>query len=177
MLTKSATYDAFLEGQATKSAKIRALARAGVPTAEIARHLGIRYQHARNVIKDAGLSGTAQPEGMSEESTAFVQRNESLSSQHTWAQLGKGGELMIPNNLLSAVGLAPGDFVFVNATEDSLELLSRRASMARVQKNFLSRVPEGVSVVDEFIADRRREAAEDDAKWEREHTKWRRAAE
>jgi len=42
-------------GLTTKSDKIRALSRHGVPTAEIARLLGIRYQHARNVLVEAGL--------------------------------------------------------------------------------------------------------------------------
>lgn len=35
----------------TKSAAIRVLASKGVATAEIARHMGIKYQHARNVLK------------------------------------------------------------------------------------------------------------------------------
>lgn len=43
----------------TKSARIRALAEAGWPTAVIARALGIRYQHARNVILAADLKSTS----------------------------------------------------------------------------------------------------------------------
>lgn len=38
----------------TKSAAIRALAKEGLPTAEIARRVGVRYQHAFNVLKQAG---------------------------------------------------------------------------------------------------------------------------
>jgi hypothetical protein len=40
----------------TTSAKIRALAAEGLETAEIARRLGIRYQHAYNVLKSSGVS-------------------------------------------------------------------------------------------------------------------------
>ena len=40
----------------TKADKIRALARARVAPAEIARFLGIRYQHAYNVLKRSGIS-------------------------------------------------------------------------------------------------------------------------
>lgn len=40
---------------------IRALGRQGVPTAEIARRLGIRYQHAYNVLQ-AGLPRSKAPE-------------------------------------------------------------------------------------------------------------------
>jgi len=37
-------------GLPTKSAKIRALAAAGLSRSEIAKGLGIRYQHVRNVL-------------------------------------------------------------------------------------------------------------------------------
>src|SRR4051812_35960924 len=40
----------------TKSAKIRALASAGYDRTEISRLLGIRYQHVRKVLLDAGIS-------------------------------------------------------------------------------------------------------------------------
>lgn len=49
----------------TKSERIRELARQGVPTAEIARRLGIRYQHAHNVvgsIKPRVSVGQSEPE-------------------------------------------------------------------------------------------------------------------
>ncbi|TLX03680.1 GIY-YIG nuclease family protein [Rhizobium sp. MHM7A] len=42
----------------TTSARIRALALEGMETAEIARQLGIRYQHAYNVLKASGGSPT-----------------------------------------------------------------------------------------------------------------------
>lgn len=40
----------------TTSARIRALASEGMATAEIARQLGIRYQHAYKVLKASSLS-------------------------------------------------------------------------------------------------------------------------
>ena len=39
----------------TKADKIRALARARVPPADIARFLGIRYQYAYNVMKRSAI--------------------------------------------------------------------------------------------------------------------------
>ncbi|HXQ46159.1 MAG TPA: hypothetical protein VN806_06050, partial [Caulobacteraceae bacterium] len=46
---------------ATTSDRIRALAAAGAPRAEIARFLGKRYQHVRNVLEgDAQSSGGYQ---------------------------------------------------------------------------------------------------------------------
>jgi len=43
-------------GLATTSAKIRALAQAGYDRSEIANLLGIRYQHVRKVLIDAGIT-------------------------------------------------------------------------------------------------------------------------
>lgn len=40
----------------TKSDQIRELAKQGLATADIARELGIRYQHAYNVLKNSGVS-------------------------------------------------------------------------------------------------------------------------
>ena len=55
--------DGLTKGLATKSDKIRELGRCGVPTAEIARYLGIRYQHARNVLVAAGLHAPGEAGG------------------------------------------------------------------------------------------------------------------
>jgi hypothetical protein len=41
--------------------EIRRLSRTGLNTGEIARHLGIRYQHAYNVLKRSGLITTLDP--------------------------------------------------------------------------------------------------------------------
>jgi hypothetical protein len=40
----------------TTSDKIRALAKAGYDRTEISKHLGVRYQHVRKVLLDAGIS-------------------------------------------------------------------------------------------------------------------------
>jgi hypothetical protein len=45
---------AIVEELSTKSAKIRALAAEGYSRADIARFLGIAYQHVRKVLEDAG---------------------------------------------------------------------------------------------------------------------------
>lgn len=46
----------------TTSERILRLAKDGTPTADIARILGIRYQHAYKVLRDAGRSPTSKPE-------------------------------------------------------------------------------------------------------------------
>lgn len=55
-MTRQATNE-ITDGLETKSAKIRALADAGYERTEIAKVLGIRYQHVRKVLLDAGKTG------------------------------------------------------------------------------------------------------------------------
>jgi hypothetical protein len=55
--TNRVPFEDITAGLATKSDKIRALAKAGYARAEIAALLGIRYQHVRKVLLDAGITG------------------------------------------------------------------------------------------------------------------------
>ena len=49
-----------VQGMAKTSDKIRALARAGYKRTEISQLLGVRYQHVRKVLIDAGIEGGLQ---------------------------------------------------------------------------------------------------------------------
>ena len=55
--TNRVPFEDVTAGLATKSDKIRALAKAGYARAEIAALLGIRYQQVRKVLLDAGITG------------------------------------------------------------------------------------------------------------------------
>lgn len=55
-----------IAGLTTKAEKIRALDRAGMARAEIARFLGISYQHVRNTLVQGAPSGRASPPRMVE---------------------------------------------------------------------------------------------------------------
>lgn len=142
-------YERMTAGLKTKSDKIRALSRHGVPTAEIARYLDIRYQHARNVLVEAGLHRTAEEKSVprAEEPKCFA-----------WVELDRSGRLTLPAELLSATRLEPGS-VHVRVTEDGLEILSRRAALKRAQAILAPYIPRDVSLVDDLIAERRQEAA------------------
>lgn len=48
--------DLLIQGLKTTSDKIRVLAKAGYPRAEIAKLLNIRYQHVRKVLLDSGIT-------------------------------------------------------------------------------------------------------------------------
>jgi hypothetical protein len=144
-------FDRPTAGLDTKSEKIRALSRGGVPTSEIARYLGIRYQHARNVLVQAGLHRTAKEQ-------ASVGQSSSTDPESTWVQVGADGRVPVPPKLLERAGLGSEGFVYVGVTDDGLELLSQAAALARAQALLAPYKRPGVSEVDEFIAERRREA-------------------
>ncbi len=150
MQAEKIDFERVTAGLRTKSDKIRALSRHGVPTAEIARFLGIRYQHARNVLVEAGLHRAG------EEAGALAVSRERRS---TWGVIEADGSLLLPADLMKGQGLAPGARVYVGRTGDGLEVLSQQAALARAQAIAAPYRRPGVSEVDGFIAERRREAA------------------
>ncbi len=156
MLAKTIDFNEVTKGLRTKSDKIRALAREGAATADIARYLGIKYQHARNVLVSSGLH-TRRDEQSGGESETDAAAGELVS----WVRIDALGRLQIPAGLMKAAGLAGDEPVHVRASEDGIEVLSRRAALRRAHDIARQFVPEGVSLVDELIAERRHEASQD----------------
>ena len=73
--------------------------------------------------------------------------------------IGEGGRIVIPVEYRKALGLKPGDSILVDLRNDEIRLVSTRAAIARVQESVRRYVPEGVSLVDELIRERREEAS------------------
>jgi bifunctional DNA-binding transcriptional regulator/antitoxin component of YhaV-PrlF toxin-antitoxin module len=73
-------------------------------------------------------------------------------------QIEAGGRVVIPEALLRVLNLEVGDPVILEAEGDELRLRSLRRAIAEIQALVRQYVPEGVSLVDELIAERRREA-------------------
>jgi hypothetical protein len=133
-----------VRGLNTTAAKIRALAAQGRSRADIARALNIRYQHVRNVlIRDEAKARAA---GASE--TAMVPGKITVAVD---------GSVVVPATAINALSLKQGDPLFVRIADGEIHLLTRRAVTRRVQSLVREFVPEGVSLVDELIEDRRRE--------------------
>lgn len=65
----------------------------------------------------------------------------------------------IPEALAAAVGISAGDDVFLCQAGDELRLYGREAAIRRVQRLVARHVPADVSLVEELLAERRREAA------------------
>ncbi len=70
----------------------------------------------------------------------------------------EGGKLVIPAAMRRELGIATGDTVVVDVTDGELRVRSLPAAIARAQAIVRRHVPDGVSLADELMADRRREA-------------------
>jgi AbrB family looped-hinge helix DNA binding protein len=148
-----------LSALTTTSAKIRSLAAEGVSRADIARKLDIRYQHVRNVLEHDRMKEAKAVVG----NVAAAIPGEASASLKT--KLGPDGRVVIPAAFRESLGLKDGDVLFARLENGEIVLLTPRAAMLRAQAIVRRFVPDGVSLVDELIEDRRREAkreSEDD---------------
>ena len=69
-----------------------------------------------------------------------------------------GGKLVIPAAMRRELGISTGDTVLVDVDGGELRVRSVSRAIERARAILRKYVPEGVSVADELIADRRREA-------------------
>ncbi len=150
----------------TKSDKIRRLAAAGCARADIARYLGIRYQFVYNVLSgpqpkserfERGSAPTAAAEADSPEPAE-------AASRWLWTTVGKGGVIRLPAAFLGSLGAGVGDQVQLALDGDIVRVLSRAAAIREAQELVRRHVPEGVSLVDELLAERRAEAAREEGR-------------
>lgn len=70
----------------------------------------------------------------------------------------EGGKLVIPASMRRMLGIVPGDTVVLDVTDGMLRVRSLPAAVARAQEILRRHVPEGLSLADELVADRHREA-------------------
>lgn len=76
----------------------------------------------------------------------------------TLSRLGEGGRLVIPVEYRRALGVEVGDELVLTLEDGSLRVTTPREAIRRAQALVRSYVPEGRSLSDELIADRRRES-------------------
>jgi AbrB family looped-hinge helix DNA binding protein len=72
--------------------------------------------------------------------------------------LGPGGRVVIPAALREAMEVEEGDAILAWVEEGELHLLSPRVGARQAQAMLKGVLPEGASLADELIAERRREA-------------------
>jgi hypothetical protein len=159
---------------ATVSDKIRALDSAGYPRAEIARLLAKRYQHVRNVLEADKIRSPKQhfdvraqePSGVEEgKAEEFVLPHRGPDHGSFFRLLvGPDGGVYLPAEVCRALAVGPGDVLVGKLDGKDFSLTDGETSMRRAQQYVRRMIAAGGgSVVDELIADRRREAAEAEA--------------
>jgi hypothetical protein len=167
---------AIVRPHATVAGKIRALSAAGVPRADIARFLGKRYQHVRNVLEGdaqtgggyvlgkADLSGVQDPGVKFENAEDEGQWVERRGGDTYWLRPRPDGSLVLPKEVAQALGVMDGRRVRARFRDNELNIVSAETSMeeARALVRKYIKVEPGVSIVDEFIAERRTMWGEDD---------------
>ena len=155
-----------------KSEKMRRLADAGYKRADIARYLDVRYQFVYNVL--SAPRPLAEAREQSRRDQAFDEQSDPFereSPKHAepavataawvWAPVGKGGRIVLPAAFLEALGVEEGDQVQLALDGDAVRVLNRAAVLRELQARVRRFVPEGVSLVDELLAERRAEAAKE----------------
>ncbi|PBN42894.1 AbrB/MazE/SpoVT family DNA-binding domain-containing protein [Sphingobium sp. D43FB] len=75
------------------------------------------------------------------------------------SRIVSGGRLQIPADVRKALGLADGDDVRLEVVDGELRVRSFKAALARVRAMVREHVPDGVSLTEELMADRRAAAA------------------
>lgn len=71
----------------------------------------------------------------------------------------EGGRIVIPAKLRQALGIEIGENVTLSVKDNALQITTQKEALRRIQALVRQHVPEGVSLVDELIKDRREEAA------------------
>ena len=157
---------------ATVADKIRALAVAGVPRADIARFLGKRYQHVRNVLEGDAQSGggyvlgKADLSGVQEEPRPFERHDDAIyieqrSPTAFWLEVKPDGSLPVSKEMAEVLGAEPGRRVFAKIKDGRLTVMSGETALEEARAMVRKYIPAGVSLSDELTADRRAEAARD----------------
>ena len=73
--------------------------------------------------------------------------------------IDKGGRLVIPAAYREALGLKPGDDVFLMLEDGEIRIVSMRQAAARAQTLLRHYIPKGRSLSRELIKERREKAA------------------
>lgn len=77
-------------------------------------------------------------------------------------KVNENGRVVIPLEYRRALGIRAGDEVILTWKDDEIRITTMQRRIERAQKHVRKYVKRGVSLVDELIADRRREVARDE---------------
>lgn len=77
---------------------------------------------------------------------------------HFKTTMGHGGRVVIPSAMRRRLNLKAGEAINVSLESDGIVITTPAMALRRLQKRFSEVVPSGVSLADELIAERRKEA-------------------
>jgi len=78
-------------------------------------------------------------------------------------KLSEGGRIVIPAAIRQTLGLLEGETLIGELRDGEFVLTTKRAKLRAAQALFQKYFPPGISLVDELIAERRAEAAREEA--------------
>lgn len=148
------------KGLATKSDKIRVLSENGYSRGDIARFLGIRYQHVRNVLVQSAnkaAPGFAETGAPIAGSPMAVPVPEGIRHRVT-LKVDPGGRVLIPSAVREAMKIGEGDTVLAWLEDGELHLVSPRVALRQARELARKLIPGADTLTDELIAERREEA-------------------
>lgn len=76
----------------------------------------------------------------------------------TKARINDDGRVLIPAAMRRALGLHPGQSVILQADADGIRLTTTQRALRQAQQSLRRYVREGTSLVDDLLAERRRES-------------------
>lgn len=105
--------------------------------------------------------------GFSEDKAPYPRAGERRARSRTVPErrilkIGPGGRLVIPADFRKAMEVKEGETVVALLEDGELRLVGGKVGLRKAQAYMRSIVPEDVSLVDELIADRIREAEEEE---------------
>lgn len=83
---------------------------------------------------------------------------EAIIDMNVEVKVTQGGRILIPADMRKRLGIKIGETVNLRENGSSVTVSSRLAALRRLQESLKGKIPEGVSLVDELIAERRKEA-------------------
>ena len=134
---------------------------------DLSRRSGGRARRAAVIdayVKEGGNRNTAHTQ-FQKWRTAYEGSRERSSARPLGlsVQVKEGGRLVLPAEIRAALGIDEGDTLVAQIKDDEVRLFTRDTALKRLQEYMRKLVPPGVSLVDELIAERRKEAQKEEA--------------
>ena len=138
-------------GTNIKSEKIRILFRAGLQRADIARFMGISYQHVQNVLKGSGLLGErGGTETKPSDGEPADDGRPDVMQVYTLT-VGAGGKITLPPEYLAKQGISSGNILICREEAGGLLIMSRDAALEALREAARQRMPGEAALLEALL--------------------------